>query len=98
MTMMRQGDVLLRKAEVPKEAKKGAEGNVVLAYGEATGHHHTLAGKVKEMVLGERKFVVVEDVSQLTHQEHGTITVEPGTYEVVRQREWSDEEERRVRD
>jgi hypothetical protein len=57
-----------------------------------------LAGKVKEMVLGERKFVVVEDVSQLTHQEHGTITVEPGTYEVVRQREWSDEEERRVRD
>jgi hypothetical protein len=83
----RQGDVLLRKvADLPDGFKK-AKSNIV-AEGEATGHNHRLEGgdvmvKGREMMV----WVVGPDPAELVHEEHAAIGIEPGVYEVIRQRE-----------
>jgi hypothetical protein len=93
-----QGDVgLIRVAKLPDKAKR-SEGIIanrfVLAYGEATGHHHTLHGpnvtryEVKEGEELVSYVEIAEALAELDHQEHGTITVEPGIYKVTRQREY----------
>lgn len=48
-TIVRQGDVLLIKVtELPAEAKDiTPEGDVILAYGEQTGHCHRIAAYAK---------------------------------------------------
>jgi hypothetical protein len=67
--------------------------NPILAQGEATGHHHLL---VKET---ENQFDVLEDAqgnkylnvfspTELTHQEHKTITIEKGMYWISREQEY----------
>ncbi len=92
----RQGDVLL----TPCETLSGSAfpvavgtGEVVLAHGEVTGHAHTMmADRVRyfrEDGSG-RGFIQVygaEPVA-LQHQEHAPLSVEPGLYEVRRQREY----------
>lgn len=42
MLMKRQGDLLLVSAEMPGNLTPMKEGHTILAYGEATGHHHKL--------------------------------------------------------
>lgn len=100
---VRQGDVYLRPiASIPTEAKPAKKDprGVVLAEGEATGHAHTIAdGGVALLELGDRRFLRAEKGGRLEHQEHSTIRVAPGLYEVVVQREYDDAEEwRRVAD
>jgi hypothetical protein len=93
----RQGDVLLiavaaipgRAVPVPRD-----QGEVVLAYGEVTGHRHAIADPHAELLALpdqeiERRFLrIVGDKALLRHEEHDTITLRPGTYQVVRQREY----------
>ena len=92
---VRHGDVyLLPVARVPDAAvDKTPEGTVILAYGEATGHHHAVAvkapGTVKYFWDGDRRYLAVETETVLAHPEHGPVPVAPGTYEVIQQREWS---------
>lgn len=77
----RQGDVLItRAAELPAGAQKAKTRTV--AYGEATGHHHTLtAGEV--YLVGNQQWVVVpESGAELRHQEHGALVLDPGVYQV----------------
>lgn len=95
-----QGDVLLYIAEIPTDCKpvqKTARG-YVLAEGEATGHAHRIADptdlKTKsvggvEMFRAEdgTLYMSVIEASPLIHEEHGTIIVDPGTYEIGRVRE-----------
>lgn len=105
MRQVRQGDVMLvPEPEVPDGAKGVPleQGRVILAHGEATGHHHSFAGDggvhLLEAPDGER-YLAVDRPAGLEHQEHDTIPVEPGTYRVIRQREYDDAEEfRRVAD
>lgn len=98
--MYRQGDIYLKptnpKNHTPGEPQKRA----ILAEGEVTGHlhevqgdHATLHGTSETTMLLE-----VKEPSELTHQEHATILIEPGWYEVVRQREYTPEGERMVID
>jgi hypothetical protein len=96
-TQYRQGDVLLiavdaipgRAVPVPRD-----QGEVVLAYGEVTGHRHAIAEPHAELLAlpdqeVERRFLrIVGDKALLQHEEHDTITLPPGTYQVVRQREY----------
>ena len=102
--MYRQGDVLLVPvSNAPSDAKivKREGERTVLAYGEATGHHHSFAGGagVELLVAGDARFLRVTKAAELTHQEHSTIPVAPGDYSVVIQREYDDVEEwRRVQD
>jgi len=105
--VIRQGDVLLVPVEqVPAEARKHDARRIVLAEGEVTGHHHVLEGdKLEELLLPgdiaeiEQRFVrVLDEAASLTHDEHSTLDVPPGDYEVRIQREYSPEEVRRVVD
>jgi len=98
--MLRQGDILLVPVEklpdglteVPRE-----KGRIVLAEGEATGHLHAieaneatfLASDLEEI---EGRFLAVEGEAavELTHPEHDTVTLQPGNYEVRRQREYTE--------
>lgn len=92
----RQGDVLIRRvASIPTGAKPKARdnGRVILAYGEATNHAHQIAapdevGAVLLTVAESATFLRLTKKAQLVHEEHATIDLPAGTYEVVRQREW----------
>lgn len=69
----------------------------IVQHGEATGHAHRIeAGEVWQE-RGEM-VVVAGPSTVLTHNEHDTITIPEGTYRVLRQREFTPEGERVVRD
>lgn len=109
--LIRQGDVLVRPAR--KRARKGQvvedRGRVILAYGEVTGHAHEVVAAVNDPSIGVvasqlfeepdgRRFLFVDRPCMLMHQEHGPIALAPGCFEVIRQREYSPGEIRRVAD
>lgn len=100
--MIRQGDVLLIPvSEVPRGATiipNEIEGRVVLAYGEATGHHHSLRAATAKLFDHDRKrYLLAEPQALLEHQEHGHIALN-GAYLVVRQVEYTPEAIRNVAD
>jgi hypothetical protein len=88
-SMHRQGDLLIVKCEsLPTAEELTERKNNVILEGEVTGHSHRLAsGRVLEHVQG-RLFLEVLTATQLVHEEHGKIDLEPGYYEVIRQREY----------
>lgn len=100
----RQGDVFLVRVEsLPKNVTKTKRdnGRVILAYGERTGHAHALVEKDVTLYQTEDKSRFLEirkNAANLSHEEHATITLEPGVYEVVQQREYSPEAIRNVAD
>ena len=93
--MYRQGDVLLVAVDgVPPGASSVGRdgGRLVLAYGEATGHAHTIeSDHAALLATGPGVFLDVRgpEPVMLVHQEHESIAVDPGTYRVVRQREYT---------
>jgi hypothetical protein len=97
----RQGDVLIEQIKnLPKNVKQSTEKRIILAYGEVTGHCHeadieTCTAYVNE---GGELFLDVETETEVTHQEHNTLTLPPGVYRITHQREYSPEEIKRVRD
>lgn len=103
--MFRQGDVLIVTvreipdglSEVPHEG-----GRLVLAHGEATGHAHVVEGDTTFLAADvddlERRFLRVEREAAVVHDEHDTVTLPPGNYRVVLQREYAPEAPRWVTD
>jgi hypothetical protein len=103
--MFRQGDVMLVPVkeipeglvEVPRE-----NGRIVLAHGEVTGHAHVIKGNALFLAadLEEMtdRFLQVEEECELVHDEHHTIALAPGAYEVRRQSEYAPEAPRMVAD
>jgi hypothetical protein len=96
--LARQGDVLIKSvAEIPEGLTPVPldAGRVILAYGEVTGHAHAVVGDVEffaaDLEEMEQRFLKVEQEAQVVHEEHGTVTLPPGEYEVVRQREYAPE-------
>lgn len=93
--MYRQGDVLILPASVPVNTTPVPrdKGRVILAYGEVTGHAHAIVSE--DAILTEadgRRFLrIVGSGVDLGHEEHATITIEPGEYQVVIHREWTDD-------
>ena len=89
--MIRQGDVLVTPADaIPAGAKPVPRdnGRVILAYGEVTGHAHAITEPhVALLEVGDRRFLKVEEPAELHHEEHATLPVAPGVYEVIIQRE-----------
>lgn len=108
----RQGDVFLERVDaLPKQEMTlvTAEGRVILAYGEVTGHCHaiypTAEGKLPAKLwdAGAERFLQVLESTTIRHEEHGAIPLEPGVYRVSKfgigtQREYSPEEIRTVAD
>lgn len=96
--MIRQGDVLVRRVKrIPSDVKAvpRESGEVVLAHGEATGHRHAIVERQAEMWSGGGGtwLSVGDGGATLKHEEHAPIPLDPGKYQVVRQREHSDEDE-----
>ena len=93
----RQGDVMIVAVDaIPAGVVPVAreDGVLVLAHGEATGHRHVIADPHADLSTAstdeiEQRFLrVVGRPARLSHEEHGTITVPPGAYRVLRQREY----------
>ena len=97
----RQGDVLLVRVDrIPSGAKEVARRSLVLAEGEVTGHAHRIVDDGAVMLTTDERltFVRLAKRAQLVHEEHATIEVPPGSYQVTRQREYHPAEIRRVAD
>jgi len=88
----RQGDVLLVRVDKLPQDLQGIERDgekFVLAYGEATGHAHTVdQAEAKFWRKGEDRFIEISEAAELHHQEHAAVPLEPGFYKVIRQREY----------
>ena len=104
--LFRQGDVMIERVDaIPAGAKEVArdKGDVILAYGEVTGHAHRISDPgVCLLSCGEgaERYLTVAGEAFLTHEEHATIPLGPGTYSVSIQREydWESEATRNVAD
>ncbi|HEY3325088.1 MAG TPA: hypothetical protein VGP72_31835 [Planctomycetota bacterium] len=98
--MYRHGDVLIEAVtEIPNGARKLPD--CTLAQGELTGHSHRVA-QADAAELYESSGVlflrVIKEQATIVHQEHKQIDLPQGLYRVWRQREYSPEEIRIVRD
>jgi hypothetical protein len=104
--MFRQGDVLIVPiARLPAGLKPvGREhGRLVLAYGEVTGHAHAIRDKRAALFRDSKLAAIFMHVSgdgpvALDHQEHDTIHIPPGDYQIIRQREYTPDAIRNVAD
>jgi len=97
-SLIRQGDVMFVKISRLPEGARTKRANGTVAYGEATGHHHSILAedleKAEVLEIGDGLFVSVSASgvhlgAMFTHQEHGPVTLGPGFYRVVIQREYS---------
>ena len=85
------------------QEERNIDGKVTVAFGEATGHHHTFDQKHDERhVIGyswanrggrrgetnQLEYVELTSPATIKHQEHNPITVEPGIYKVKIVREF----------
>lgn len=95
---IRQGDVLLYPVpDMPQPAGLPRRQEVILAYGEATGHAHRLRGaEVYEWEDNGNRYVRVAgtrdwEMGTIQHEDHDSIpaaVVVPGvTYQVIHQQE-----------
>jgi hypothetical protein len=97
----RQGDVMIVPCNsIPAKLKRTKR--VTLAFGEATGHHHTIergaVGYADNEVSLAEYLEVEEALALLEHQEHDAIEIPKGKYQVIRQFEYSPAELKRVTD
>ena len=94
----RQGDLLfLWQKTRPSVDLNVRQSNIIVA-GEATGHAHRLqSGTILEAPDGAL-YLDITHTTQVVHEEHRPITLDPGLWLVVRQREYSPEAIRTVKD
>ncbi len=106
----RQGDILVQAvSSIPAQSVPAPRdgGQVVLAYGEATGHRHAIADRAATLFVLEqaqeiaaRRWLQISgtEAVALAHAEHATIMLPPGLYEVRIQREYQPDAIRLVAD
>lgn len=102
----RQGDVLIERIDKPTGVElKPVKGPVILAEGEATGHHHAIAefrgirmAGTMNPAIGQEMILSIPAPIEVTHQEHAPIQLPKGTYRMTRQREYSPRAVRNVAD
>lgn len=91
----RQGDVLIRRVDSISKTNpmEREQGRVILAHGEVTGHAHAITDKsvqqYRTKAPGVTAIEIKRAMAMLKHEEHGTIELPRGTYEVIRQREYT---------
>lgn len=98
------GDLLLKRVDFVKEGCKVTKvKKAILAEGEHTGHKHMLISESMPITIHEKDgevFVKTESETELIHQEHNMITIEPGIYKVEQVKEYDhfEEEIRKIQD
>ena len=103
-----QGDLCIRRiAEFPVGLEIGkAEGGVYILAHSETGHHHVVKERAAQLLIDETNgFIAYLDVAEPTELEHlrsfdthESYLLEPGKYEIRRQREHTPEGWRRAAD
>ena len=95
--MYRHGDVIIK---IVKEIQGKKLNHLRLAEGEVTGHCHKITAGEAELYEkdGVLYLRVKSAQASLTHEEHKTIEIPKGDYEITIQREYSPEGWRRVAD
>ena len=94
----RQGDLLFLWQETRPSVDLNVRQSNIIVAGEATGHAHRLqSGTILEAPDGAL-YLDITHATQVVHEEHGPITLNPGLWLVVRQREYSPEAIRTVTD
>lgn len=86
----RHGDLLIKRIESLPEGLTKLN-TKILAEGEATGHHHRLTSQTAQVFrddANQRRYLSIEEPTQLVHEEHKPITIEEGTYVVIQEREF----------
>ena len=87
----RQGDLLFKKIDSLPKRKRKLDTDIIVR-GEATGHAHALVnGEIYTSIvatIGPVNFLKAKKGAKVVHDEHETIELESGFYEVVRQREY----------
>lgn len=103
----RQGDLLIESVgsfPVDLVPVKREQDRIILARGEATGHHHAVLEREVEMLKDPGTAEAVDRWLRATasftvvHEEHAPITVPAGNYVIRRQREYAPERIRMVAD
>lgn len=88
---IRHGDIPLHVIKkLPVDCKEiKIDGKFVLAEGETTGHKHVIASEGLQVFqsLDGRFYLKVNNSANVYHEEHNTLTVLPGLYEVGKERE-----------
>lgn len=103
---LRQGDILFKEVTNVRDqvmdnvriTEPGKE--LVIAEGEATGHHHILMTEAGSEIIGNKSLFQVKGKAKLVHPEHGTLEFSSGTYMVISEREFDyiNEEIKKVQD
>lgn len=97
-----QGGLTRKVFQMARRTKKTVQKNKILAYGEATGHYH--AATADDAIVSDNgDGTMTLDAprgTEIVHQEHKTIHVEPGQYvrKIVQEYDHFAEEAREVRD
>lgn len=98
--LYRHGDVLIEEVQgLPTDCEKLT--HTILAHGEMTGHSHRIKEAAEADLyegLNDLFLHVRAPQVSVVHEEHRTIALASGYYRVWRQREYSPEEIRIVRD
>lgn len=103
-----QGDLMIRRIDkMPAGvvSAKAENGHHILAHSE-TGHHHVVLEKSAQLFINEMNefiaYLQVSEPAEIEHMRsfdtHAPLHVEPGIYEVRRQRESTPEGWRRAAD
>jgi len=101
---LQQGDVILKEFNAYNVKLNPSDGeiqdNLILAYGEATGHkHEIISGAAQLILLGNQTILkVLSDYAKLKHNTHKEIDIPKGDYVVDIVKEYDEIEERRVAD
>lgn len=88
----RQGDIYFTRVEegtIPEEAEVIKDG--IIARGESTGHTHMISNAsqaVLMMVAGIAYIKAMQDC-QIVHQEHGTIDLPAGEWQITYQKQYT---------
>ncbi len=97
--LIRQGDVMLVRSSKPKVPVKQEVAEVVLALGEVTGHRHRVVERqCEQFESAGGMYIHALDEVHVVHEEHATVTVPKGWWKVLRAREYTPQEIRRVED
>lgn len=90
--MLRQGDILfVPVAALPSGASLEAtpyEDRWIIARGEKSGHVHQIKSRAAEVMTGGGgRFLVAKEPVTISHEEHASIDIPTGIYQIVQQRE-----------
>jgi hypothetical protein len=88
--MFRQGDVIVTPTSIPTLTVCEQLNHLILAEGEKTNHRHQIINGDAKLgeVYGMLYLEVLSPTASLSHEEHGSIEIPQGKWEIRLQREY----------